>query len=96
MMRSVLRRAGLFCAVALAPLSLDSCATSHLLRWSRDEPAIYYQPSDPEVKAFVQPGGTVVALPVAFVWDVATFPFQWIWGVYPFGTMNSPEQVSEN
>jgi hypothetical protein len=95
-MRSVLRRVGLACAVALAPLTLESCATSHLLRWARDEPAIYYQPPDPEVRAFVQPGGTVVALPVAFAWDVATFPFQWIWGVYPFGATNSPEYIADN
>ena len=52
---------------------------------------MYFLPPEPVTRSFAQTGGTVVALPFAFVWDVATFPFQWIWGVHPYGGTLTPE-----
>ena len=93
MSRSVVRRASLACTLALM-MCLGSCATNHVLNWSVGEPSMYVQNPDPRARAFLNPGGTFVALPVAFVWDVATFPFQYIWGVYPFGDVLDPTTVS--
>jgi len=41
--------------------------------------------------AFTHPIGTLAALPATLVWDIATFPFQWIWGVYPYGGTLTPD-----
>ena len=75
------------CLLLLLPLS--ACATSHLMRWSKGKTSIYNPPT--EDPAYVVPAGTVVMLPAVLVWDVATFPFQVIWGVYPYGGDLQPE-----
>jgi hypothetical protein len=77
---------GLFALVLLLP----GCATGHLIRWSRGEDSTFSRP--PATKdVYVRAGGTVLALPVTVVWDVATFPFQWIWDVYPYGGSLDPD-----
>jgi hypothetical protein len=69
---------------------LPSCATAHLMRWSREKKGYYDLPTT--TKEYVIPGGTLVAFPVALLWDVGTFPFQLIWSVYPYGSMLEPEE----
>lgn len=87
-MRSLrLRTAAL---LTLAACTLPSCATQHLFRWARGEHSMYHQPLEQQA-SFVRPAGTVIVLPVAFVWDVVTFPFQWVWDVYPYGGKLSPD-----
>ncbi|GEM_PF-2672870 len=84
------------CALLTVLLSipLGSCATNHLFHWSRGEASIYPQPSD-KAKPYVVPAGTVIVLPVALAWDVATFPFQWIWGAHPYGDVLAPENLAD-
>lgn len=77
-------------AVLLVAMTCTSCATNHLLNWSRGDRSMYSQPTDKR-SPFVRPAGTVLVLPVAFVWDVVTLPFQWLWDVYPYGESLSPE-----
>jgi hypothetical protein len=93
MSRSVIRRASLALALALSTC-LSSCAINHLLAWSVGDPSMYNQNPDHRQRAFLNPGGTVVAFPAALAWDVATFPFQYIWGVYPFGDILHPKTVT--
>lgn len=86
-MKSVLRWLPVFALCAL----LQGCATSHLFSWSKGEPSAFKQP--PESKSiYVRPGATVLAFPITVVWDVVTFPFQWLWNVYPYGEDNAPEK----
>ena len=66
---SRLRRTTIACVLALALPALNSCASSHLLEWSRGEPSVFSQPDKEETVSVVRPGGTVVALPVFFVWE---------------------------
>ncbi len=93
MSRSVVRRASLACALALS-LCLGSCATNHVLNWSVGDPSMYKQNPDHRKRAFLNTGGTLVALPAAIAWDVVTFPFQYIWGVYPYGDILHPNTVA--
>lgn len=37
-------------------------------------------------RALCSPGATIIGMPVAVAWDVVTFPFQAIFGVYPYGS----------
>lgn len=69
-----------------------SCATNHLLNWSRGDRSMFSQPPEQHT-AFVRPAGTVLVLPVTFVWDVVTVPFQWLWDFYPFGNGLAPESL---
>ena len=78
-------------ALALGALLLSGCATGHLLEWAKGAPSAYTEPQ-PHQDVFVRSAGTVVAFPVALVWDVVTFPFQLIWGVYPYGSNERPEE----
>ena len=59
---SRLRRTTIACVLALALPALSSCASSHLLEWSRGEPSVFAQSESEEVQSVVRPGGTVVAL----------------------------------
>ena len=62
MSRSVVRRASLACALALT-MCMGSCATNHVLNWSVGEPSMYKQNPDHRQRAFLNPGGTLIALP---------------------------------
>jgi hypothetical protein len=73
-------------------LGLQGCATSHLFRWTRGEASQWKQPAANSVD-YVRPAGVVLGLPIALVWDGITFPFQLIWGVYPYGPSSSPEDI---
>lgn len=73
-------------------LGLQGCATNHLFRWTRGEASQWKQPAANGTD-FVRPAGLVLGLPVTLVWDGITFPFQLIWGVYPYGPSSSPEDV---
>ncbi|MCB9880288.1 MAG: hypothetical protein H6834_00735 [Planctomycetes bacterium] len=89
-MRSLrLRTAAL---LLLASCAMTSCATQHLFRWARGEQSLYHQPLEKEA-SFVRPAGTVLVLPVAVAWDIVTFPFQWLWDVYPYGAKLSPDTL---
>lgn len=78
--------------LTIASLACTSCATRHLLNWSRGERSLFAQPQEQQA-SFVRPAGTVLVLPVAAVWDVITFPFQWIWDVYPYGPSLEPDAL---
>jgi len=82
-----------FATLLLLCCSLGGCATAHLLHWSKGERSVYDQPGTD--KEYIIPGATVVALPVTVVWDVATFPFQLIWGVYPYGSDLHPNHIDQ-
>ena len=84
-----LRLRGIFCALVLVA-GLQGCATNHLLRWGNGENSVFAQPLQ-EQAAYVHPAGVVFGLPLTIVWDVATFPFQWLWGIYPFGDDLHPD-----
>ena len=86
-----LRRAALASSAALL-LMLPSCGTSHLMRWSNGEASDFTPIEDDRTRSVVVPAGTVLMLPVTVVWDVATFPFQWIWGIYPYGHELDPDR----
>ena len=73
----------------LLGLCLPGCATTHVVAWSKAEPSTFGQPEESK-SPFVRPAGTVLALPIAFVWDVVTFPFQWLWDVHPYGEVAAP------
>ena len=45
----------------------------------------YYEPDGEVSRGFLKPFVTVVGFPFAVAWDVVTFPFQIIFGVYPYG-----------
>ena len=96
MLRSAaIRRLVLAGAVIILPLlSLNACATNHLLEWSDGEPSMYKQPSGEIERSFVRPAGTIAAFPVALVWDIATFPVQWMFSIYPYGDAATPEATS--
>ena len=79
------RRSGLILGLFLVSAALGSCATNNLLRWSRGEPSVFEAPPDNKANVAIRAGGTILVLPAFFVWDVATAPFQWIWGVHPYG-----------
>lgn len=93
MSRSVVRNALLACALSL-PMCLGSCAMNHVYNWSVGDPSMYSQNPDLRQRAFLNPGGAFVAMPAAFAWDLVTFPFQIIWGVYPFGDVLDPKTVT--
>lgn len=78
--RRYLAPALLLATIALVP----SCATKHLLRWNAGKPNYFGEPGarDQEV---VRSVGTILGFPVAVVWDVVTFPVQWLWGFDPYG-----------
>ncbi len=77
-----------FAALALVCLT-SSCATNHLIEWSADRASFYGKPTE-QKSIFVRSAGTVVAFPLAIVWDVVTFPFQWVWDAYPYGEQLVP------
>ena len=74
---------------ALLCFAMSSCATNHLLRWSRGEQSLFSQPGE-DAAPYVIPAGTVLALPVTAAWDILTFPFQFLWDVHPFGPTMAP------
>ena len=78
-------------ALALASLALEGCATSHLVRWSKGEKSYYAEPSGG--KEYVIAPATVIMFPVTLGWDIVTFPFQLIWGIYPYGGDLDPKQM---
>lgn len=86
--RSYRRRAALL-TLACSLLWLQGCATNHLFRWSHGETSVFTEPYE-EYAPYVRPAGLVLGLPVTVVWDVATFPFQWLWDVYPYGSDLGP------
>jgi len=77
--------------LAFSLFAFQGCATRHLLRWSRGEASIYPQPHV-DSAPYVHPAGAVLAMPVTVVWDVVTFPFQWLWDVYPYGSELVPDE----
>ena len=74
----------LLAPVAIVLLSLSSCATTNLARWGWDAPSAIDEPHGAVSAAILKPSVTVLGMPVAVVWDIATLPFQAIFGVYPY------------
>lgn len=75
-------------ALAAAAL-LQGCATTHLIHWSKGETSVYKSPPA-STAGYTRSWATVVAFPVAVVFDVVAFPFQYPWGVYPYGNVVAP------
>jgi len=69
---------------ALLLFATTSCATVNLARWGWDEPSAIDEPHGKVSAAILKPSVTILGMPVAVVWDVATLPFQAIFGVYPY------------
>lgn len=65
---------------------LPSCATTNLARWGFDATSAVDEPHGEVSRAVLKPGATIIGMPVAVAWDVVTFPFQAIFGVYPYGS----------
>ena len=75
-------------------LPLHSCATVNLWRWGMDDSSVYSEPKGDVSAGMMKPLATLVGTPVTAVWDVVTFPFQAIFGVYPYGErFMNPEEV---
>jgi len=70
--------------VLACAVPLSSCGTFNLVKWAQDKPSVYAEPQGEVSRGFLKPVVTVVGFPVAVVWDVLTFPFQIIGGVYPY------------
>jgi hypothetical protein len=81
-------------AFALVALLFTGCATGHVIEWAKGAPSTFHPPPG-DHDLLTRGFGTVVALPVALVWDVVTFPFQWIWDVYPYGSEIRPGEESQ-
>ncbi len=80
--------------LAVLPFTFTSCASSHLVRWSFGKSSNYREHDTELGNSVLKPTVTVIALPITGVWDIATFPFQMIWGVYPWGdTYLDPQQA---
>jgi hypothetical protein len=77
-------RAIALCLVCAA--SLTSCASSNLVRWGFDKDSVYAQPDGEVSRSMLKPSLTILGMPIAFAWDVVTFPFQIIFGVHPYGS----------
>jgi hypothetical protein len=89
-MRTRKLRARLVSLAALAALVTGpGCATGHLLRWSEGKPSIFAQPFK-EHAPYVHPTGVILGLPITVVWDVVTWPVQWLSDVYPYGVTLDP------
>ncbi len=88
-MRKRTRRCLSLALLAVVMGFVPACATNHLFEWSRGNRSIY--PATTKDKAqFIRPLGTILIFPVALTWDVATAPFQWLWGTYPYGDEMHP------
>jgi len=81
-------------AVTLA-MATSACATNHLLEWSKGEPSMFHQPLDKQNQAMLWPGATVVAFLPFVAWDAVTFPFQLVWGIYPYGGRLEPDPYDQ-
>ena len=77
-----------------AAMPMTSCATTHLVRWGFDKTSVYREHDTELGNAFLKPGLTTLGLPVAAAWDVATLPFQAIWGIYPYGELYLVPEVT--
>ena len=75
-----------FLAAALLLLVLPSCATVNLARWGWNGTSAIDEPKGEVSAAILKPGVTILGMPVAAAWDLATLPFQAIFGVYPYGS----------
>ena len=77
-------RHSLLPVLALACLPLTSCGTLNTVRWVYGMPSVFEEPcyfsEDAALRAAVAP----VVIPAGVVFDVATFPVQAIFGVWPF------------
>lgn len=91
MLRRIRRNATL--AFVLLFLLASACATGHVVRWGEGGPSLFRQPGQGIPQAYAHTLGTILAAPVAFVWDVATFPVQLAWGYYPYGSRLAPEST---
>lgn len=69
---------------ALLLLAFPSCATTNLARWGWDATSAIDEPHGAVSAAILKPSVTVIGMPVAVAWDIATLPFQAIFGVYPY------------
>ena len=93
MKRSLLRRLSL---LLLLVLPLAACGTTNLVRWGTDHDSIYAEPDSEFERGMLKPFVTIVGLPVAFAWDVVTFPFQITFQVYPYGgRFMQPDEVDD-
>ncbi len=87
-----MQRLAKLAVLALATFPLASCSTFNLVHWAQDEPSVYAEPQGEFSRGIVKPFVTVVGFPVAVVWDIVTFPFQIIGGVYPYSdSVMTPE-----
>jgi len=75
-------------------IPLSACSTFNLVRWGTNESTIYNEPDGGFADGILKPSVTVIGFPVAVVWDVVTFPFQILFGTYPYGdNFMAPGQV---
>ncbi len=82
------------CLALLFSLPMVSCSTVNLVRWGTDESSVYYEPTGEFSRGMLKPFVTVIGFPVTLAWDVGTFPFQLLFGVYPYGdSFMDPEMV---
>ena len=76
-------------------LPLTACGTANLARWGLDKPSVFTEPDNELGRGGLKPFVTIVGMPVAVGWDIATFPFQIIMQVYPYGDrFMRPDQVN--
>jgi hypothetical protein len=82
--------------VCAGTLTFASCSTTHLVRWGMDKDSMYTESDSSFVRGILKPFITIVGFPVALAWDIGTFPFQTIFGVYPYGDRYmQPDEVND-
>ena len=74
----------LLCVALLALLFLPSCATTHSIRWAYGKTSTFTEPTHQFSSDVLKPMIGVPVVVTAVGWDVVTFPFQAIFGVWPF------------
>ena len=80
------KRIQLAAVLLVCVLPMVGCSTMNLARWGYDKTSCYNEPEKSLPRSFLKPTVTFFGLPVAFAWDVATFPLQAIFQVYPYGS----------
>ena len=70
-------------AVVFMSLGLPSCASIHTGLWAYKQPSAYNEGTESQ-EDWIRPAMGTVMMPAALAWDLATFPAQVIFGVWPY------------
>lgn len=87
----------LVAASALACVFLQSCGTTHAVRWAYGMPSIFEEPGQHSEECGLRPAIGVPVIVGGFLFDAVTFPAQAMFGVWPWWGSRSehmrPERI---